>query len=105
MHFDLNLKSLTMSGFEIPPLIHLCPFQALPFPPSPFPAMGTILRLDIVIFIPTATRVSALKLPQRVRAQPCRQTFLMQLCPDNDVWERLSSLIRLLSELCAKHAF
>jgi hypothetical protein len=46
-----------------------------------------------------------LKLPQRVRAEPDRQTFLMHLWPENDVWERLSSLNRLLAELGAKHAF
>ena len=52
--------------------------------------MGTKLRLEIVIILPTAARGFgvALKLPQQVRAEPGRQTFLMHLWPENDVWER-----------------
>ena len=41
----------------------------------------------------------ALKLPQGVRAEPGRQTFLMHLWPENEVWERLKNLNRLLAEL------
>ena len=47
----------------------------------------------------------ARKLPQRVRVEPGRQTFLMHLWPENYVWERLSSLNRLHADLGAKHAF
>ena len=87
MQFDLNLKSLTMSGFEIPPLIHLCPFSGTSISPSR--AMGAKLLIEIVIVLPSAARRpgGALKLPQRVRAYPGRQTFLMHLWPENDVWE------------------
>ena len=69
--------------------------------------MGTTLRLEILIILPTAARGSegALKLPQRVRAEPGRQTFLNHLWPENEVWERLNSLNRLLAELGEKHEF
>ena len=106
MHFDLISKSLTMSGLKIPLSfisVHSTHIQS----PSPFPAMGTKLRLEIVIILPAAARGSggALKLPQRVRAEPGRQMFLMHLRPENEVWERLNSLNRLLAELGDKHAF
>ena len=69
--------------------------------------MGTKLRLEIVIILPTAARGSggALKLPQRVRAEPGRQTFLMHFWPENEVWELLNSLNRLLTELGANMHF
>ena len=69
--------------------------------------MGTKLRLEIVIILPHCGKGfrGALKLPQRVRAEPGRQTFLKHLWPENEVWERLNSLNRLLADLGAQHAF
>ena len=106
MHFDLNLKSLTMSGLKIPPLIHLCPFHAHAFP-LPLPRNGhqTAARdcnPPLLLLGGLGERLSS---PSGSGRSPAAKRFLMHLWAENEVWERLNSLNRLLAELVAKHAF
>ena len=51
MHFDLNLKSLTMSDFEIP-LLFISAHSTHIHSPSSFPTLRTKLRLENVIILP-----------------------------------------------------
>ena len=88
MHFDLKMKSQTMTDFEGPLLIDLRHFHPNPLLTIKRP----LLRLETVLFPgPTVARGfgGALKLPQQVRAEPGRQTFLVHLWPENEVWGAL----------------
>ena len=47
----------------------------------------------------------SLKLPQRVRAEPGRQTFLVHLLPENELWEAPKLSQQFRAEPSAKHTF
>jgi len=64
--------------------------------------------LDRLAATPTAARGppgGVLKLPQRVRAEPGRQTFLVHLWPENEIWEAPKLSQQFRAEPSAKHAF
>ena len=107
MHFDLKTKSLAITDLELTLLIHhrsinvLPPLLLLSHRKAPIAATRVFPSI-----VPAAARGfppccamgpgGALKLPQRVRAQPGRQTLLVILLSENEVWEapKLSQQVR-----------
>ena len=106
MHFDLNSKSLTMSGFKKYSLSFISAHSMHIH--STLPRNGHQMTVRYCNY-PPPMRLGGLgerlSFPQRVRAEPGRQTFLMHLWPENEVWERLNSLNRLLAKLVANMHF
>src|SRR5208282_4103899 len=104
MHFDLNLKSLTMSGLKYPFSFIAAHSAHFNFSP-PLPRNGHQTAARDCNFSPPLRLASLrerLSSPSGVRAEPGRQTFLMHLWPENDAWNRLISLNNPLAELGAK---
>ena len=85
MLFVSNIQSLTYPGLNVPfPLSPPFPFSSFflsspsyPFHPSPIPPLSLLLSLPLEIGPPIAVRASGgtLKLLQRVRSEPGRQTY------------------------------
>ena len=89
MHFDLKTKSLAMIDLEVTLLIHLRFFQRTFHPPPFLAAKGPYCGWNVP-FHGTHCAMGpggVLKLSQRVRAEPGRQTFLVILRSENEAWE------------------